>query len=62
MALSLAKPGMRQAEKEREEFYTPIPLVVDPGEKIPKKIAKKFRKLKNQLSYIIFSQNGMRKD
>ena len=53
---------MRQAEKVRKEFYTPIPLVVDPGEKIPKKIAKKLQKLKKQLSDIIFSQNGMRKD
>ena len=30
------------------------------GEKIPKKNAKKFKKLKKQLSGVIFSQNGMR--
>ena len=53
---------MRQAEKERKEFQTPVPLIVDPGEKIPKKIAKKFQKLKKQFSAVIFSQNGKRQD
>ena len=46
-ALFLVKSGMKQAEKERKEFQTRIPLILDPGEKIPKKIAKKFKKLKN---------------
>ena len=35
-------------------------FILDPGKKIPKKIAKKFKKLKKPLSDIIFSQNGMR--
>ena len=36
-ALFLAKSGMRQAEKERKELWSRIPLILDPGEKIPKK-------------------------
>ena len=54
---------MTQAEKERKEFQTPIPLIFDPGEKIAKKkIAKKLKKIKKQHSVIIFSQNEMRQD
>ena len=54
---------MTQAEKERKEFQTPIPLIFDPGQKIPKKkIAKKLKKIKKQDSVIIFSQNEMRQD
>ena len=59
-ALFLAKSGMRQAEKERNEFWTPIPLIPDPEEKIPKKNSKKIQKIKKQLSVIIFSKNGIR--
>ena len=39
--------GLREAEKERKKIYSRIPFIVDPGKKIPKKIAKKFKKLKN---------------
>ena len=35
--------GMRQAEKERKQFQTPIPLILDPGEKIPQKNSKKLK-------------------
>ena len=38
---------MRQAEKEIKEFWTRIPLILDPGEQILKKIAKKFKRLQN---------------
>ena len=38
--------GMRQAEKGRKKIQARIPLILDPGKKIPKKIAKKFKKLK----------------
>ena len=34
--------GMRQGEKGRKKFQSRIPFVLDPGKKIPKKIAKKF--------------------
>ena len=37
---------MRQAEKARKKFQTRIPFILDPGKKIPKKIAKKFENLK----------------
>ena len=36
--------GMRLAEKKRKEFQTRNPLIVDPGEKIPSKNRKKFKK------------------
>ena len=53
---------MRQAEKEIKEFQTRIPLILDPGEQIPKKNSKKIQKIEKQLSGVIFSQNGMRQD
>ena len=37
--------GMRLAEKVNTKFYSRIPFILDPGKKIPKKIAKKFKKL-----------------
>ena len=37
---------MRQAEKEKKKFYFRIPFKLDTGKKIPKKIAKKLKKLK----------------
>ena len=37
---------MGQAEKARKKFQPRFPFVHDPGKKIPKKIAKKFKKLK----------------
>ena len=39
--------GLREAEKERKKNYSRIPFIVGTGKKIPKKIAKKFKKLKN---------------
>ena len=53
---------MRQAEKEGKEFQTPIPLILNPGDKIPKKNSKKFIKIKKQPSGAIFSQKGMIQD
>ena len=38
---------------EKKKFYFRIPFILDSGEKIPKKIAKKLKKLKN-LSPILF--------
>ena len=37
-----------------------MPYILDPGKKIPKKIVKKFKKIKKPLFDIFFSQNGMR--
>ena len=45
---------------EKKKFYFRIPSILDSGEKILKKIAKKLKKLKKPLSDIIFCQNGMR--
>ena len=36
---------MRQAEKEKTKFLPRIPFMLDPGNKIPKKIVKKLKKL-----------------
>ena len=47
---------MRQAEKERKEFQTEFPLILDPGEKIQRKIAKKFNKLKNNFPALFLAQ------
>ena len=43
--------GMRQAEKARKKFQFRIPFILDPGKKIPKKIAKKFEKLKTSFRH-----------
>ena len=53
---------MRQAEKERKEFQTPIPLILDAGEKIQEKKCKKIQKIKKQLPGVSFSENGIRQD
>ena len=45
---------MRQAKKERKKIQTCILFILDPWTEIPKKIAKKFKKLKKALSGIIF--------
>ena len=37
-----------------------MPFILDPGKKIPKKIVKKLKKLKNHFPTYFFSQNGMR--
>ena len=50
---------MRQAEKERKEFQNRIPLILDPGEKIPKKkTAKEFKKLKNDFPALFLAKTG----
>ena len=51
---------MRLAKKERTKFLSRIPFILDQNKKIPKKIAKKFKKFKKPLFGIIFSQNGVR--
>ena len=50
--------GMRQAEKERKKFQTQIPFILDPGKKIPKKIGKKIRKLKNLFPALFLAKWG----
>ena len=43
---------MRQAEKGGKKFYSRMPFMLDPGKKIPKKIVKKLKKLKNLIPNI----------
>jgi len=49
---------MRLAENEIKELQTRIPLILDPGEKIPKKNAKKFKKLKNNIPALFLAKTG----
>ena len=50
--------GMRKAEKERKKFLSWIPFILDLGKKITKKIAKKFKKLKNLFLALFLAQTG----
>ena len=49
---------MRQAEKARKKFQSRIPFVLDPGKKIPKKIAKKFKTTKNLFPALFIAKTG----
>ena len=49
---------MRRAEKGRKKFQSRIPFILDPGKKIPKKIAKNFKKLKNLFLAIFQAKTG----
>ena len=51
---------MRQAEKERKEFQTRIPLTLNSGGVNSEKNSKKIQKIREQLFGIIFSQIEMR--
>ena len=50
--------GMRQVEKGRKKFQSRISFIRDPGKKIPKKIAKKFKKLENLFPAIFLAKTG----
>ena len=47
--------GMIWAEKEKKKLQCRIPFILDPGKKIPKKITKKFKKLKNLFLALFFA-------
>ena len=49
---------MRQAEKEKKKFYFRIPVKLDSGKKIPKKIAKKLKKLENLFPTLFLAKTG----
>ena len=49
---------MRQAGKGRKKFQSRIPFKLDPGKKIPKKIAQKYKKLKNIFQAIFLANTG----
>ena len=50
---------MRQAEKEKKKIQSRISFLLDPGKKIPNKIAKKFEKLKNLIPALFLSETGL---
>ena len=50
--------GMRQVEKEKKQFLSRIPFLLDLGKKIPKKIAKKFKKLKTPFPALFLTKTG----
>ena len=45
LGIIFSQNGRRQAEKVEKKFYSKISFILIPGEKIPKKIVKKFKKL-----------------
>ena len=49
---------MRQAKKEKKKFYFRIPFKLDSGKKIPKKIAKKLKRLKNLFPTLFLAKTG----
>ena len=49
---------IRQAEKEIKEFSTRNPLILDPGKKILKTNAKKYKKLKNNIPALFLAKTG----
>ena len=49
---------MRQAKKERTKFYYRLSFILNPGKKIPKKIAKQFKKSKNLIPALFQSNKG----
>ena len=58
--ITFSQNEMRQAEKERKEFQSRIPFILNPCKKNSEKNCKKIQKIKKPLSGSIFSQNGMR--
>ena len=50
--------GMRQAEKGRKKFQSRIPFILDPVKKIPKKIARKFKLIKNVFPALFLAKTG----
>ena len=48
----------RWAEKARKKFWPRIPFILDLGKKIPKKIAKKLKKLKNLFPALFLAEMG----
>ena len=49
---------IRLAKKETKKFKSRIPLIHGPGKEIPKKIAKKFKKLKNLILALFLAKTG----
>ena len=55
----LSEAEQREAKKERKKKnLSRIPFILDPGKKIPKKIAKKLKKLKNLFPALFIAKTG----
>ena len=50
--------ALREAKKEKKKYQSRIPFIHEPGKKILKKIAKKFKKLKNIFPVLCFAKTG----
>ena len=60
LALFIAKNWIRQAEKEKKKkVQSRIPIILDLGKKIPKKIAKKFKNLKHLFLALFLAKLGL---
>ena len=55
----LSQNGLRWAEKARKKFQSRIPFILVSGKKIPKKIAKNFKKLKNLFPVLFLAKTGL---
>ena len=49
---------MTKAKKVKTKFFSRIPFILDPGNKDPKKIAKKFKKLINLFPALFLAKMG----
>ena len=50
--------GLGEAKKEKKKFYSWIPFILDPCKEIPKKKAKKYKKLKKPLPALFIAKTG----
>ena len=57
-SIIFSQNGTRQDEKERKKFLSRIPFILNTGKKIPKEIAKTFKKLKNVFPVLFFAKTG----
>ena len=50
--------GFREAKKEIKKILVPNSVLTEQGKKTPKKIAKKFKKLKNHFPALVLTKMG----
>ena len=61
MATFQAKIGWKSPRKSENKNYRSVPLLPDAWQKIPKKIAKKFKKLKNSVMALYQAKVGRKR-
>ena len=47
-----------EGKNEKKKIYSRIPFILDPCKEIPKKVAKKFKKLKNPFPALFLAKMG----